>query len=84
VIGDRIRGDLTWSDHPGAAATDGASRRARRRHHPRRREAMLELNGPTRFGDDGIGHQVMFTLLETEHRAYDWLSPGGEETEDTD
>jgi len=75
VIGDRLRGDFTWSNHPrrrgdgvmlpvvrGVVTTDDDA------------ELILELTGRTRFGDDGVGHLMMFALFESEHPAYAWLN----------
>jgi hypothetical protein len=37
-------------------------------------ELILELSGRTSFGPDGIGHQMMFALFESEHPSYTWLN----------
>jgi len=75
VSGEQVRGEYTWSNHPrrrgdgmmlpavrGVVTTsDGA-------------ELMLEMSGRTSFGPDGVGHQLMFALFESEHPTYAWLN----------
>ena len=75
VTGERVSGSYEWSNHP--------SRRGDGMMLPKVRgvvttadsaELMLELAGRARVDDDGIGHQMLFVLFETEHPTYAWLN----------
>ena len=75
VTGDRLRGVYAWSNHPrrrgdgmmlpavrGVVTTDDDA------------ELVLELSGRTSFDEEGLGHQLLVALFETEHPAYAWLN----------
>jgi hypothetical protein len=75
VVGERLRGDYAWSNHPrrrgdgmmlpavrGVVTTDDDA------------QLVLELTGRTAFDSDGVGHQMMVAFFETEHPAYSWLN----------
>jgi hypothetical protein len=75
VDGDRLRGDFAWSNHPrrrgdgmmlpgvrGVVTTADSA------------ELILELTGRTSFTPDGVGHQMLFALFESEHPDYTWLN----------
>jgi hypothetical protein len=75
VVGDRLRGDCTWSNHPRRRG-DGMMLPAVRGvvTTPDDAELILELTGRTSFDSEGIGHQMMFALFESEHPDYTWLN----------
>lgn len=75
VTGQRLSGSYAWSNHPhrrgdgsmlpnvrGVLTTDDGA------------ELILELTGRTGFDDDGVGHQSLFALFESEHPSYRWLN----------
>ena len=37
-------------------------------------ELMLDLSGRTSFGPEGVGHQMMVAIFESDHPAYTWLN----------
>jgi hypothetical protein len=41
---------------------------------PEDAEVMVQMSGRTVFDGDGTGHQMLFTLFESEHPAYTWLN----------
>jgi hypothetical protein len=75
VTGERLSGTMRWSNHP--------ARRGDGNMLPRARgfirttddaEVMIEMSGRTIFDDSGTGHQLLFTLFESEDPSYTWLN----------
>ncbi len=75
VTGERLSGTVQWSNHPtrrgdgnmlpnvrGVIATNDDA------------EVMIEMSGRTIFDSPNSGHQMLFTLFESENPLYAWLN----------
>lgn len=75
VVGDRLSGSVQWSNHP--------TRRGDGNMLPNVRgvirttddaEVLIEMSGRTIFDNPASGHQLLFTLFESESSNYRWLN----------
>lgn len=78
VSGERLSGDVRWSNQPRRRGDGVMLPNARGVvSTPERAEVFFDLTGRTVFVDrdgENIGRQLLMALFETEHERYAWLN----------
>ena len=77
VTGERLSGEVHWSNQPRRRGDGAMLPNARGVITPEGAEIFFDLTGRTVFIDkdgESVGRQLLMTLFESEHERYAWLN----------